>query len=155
MSKSWLLWDNPNAPTKYGETTIYLAEADGHTEIIEILTPWTDNPNDPKRWVTSIHGAASRGHTEIVKILSNQNVSKLCIIDRNNNWNINVASNCNVKMLFKNVREFKSLDKLQTQFSFDLVFLQASQTIFQFRFALFNLETDEIAKNMLIMILIS
>ena len=29
------VWDNPNAPTKYGETPIYLAEAGGHTEIID------------------------------------------------------------------------------------------------------------------------
>ena len=51
---------------------------------------------------------------------------------------------------------FESLHKLQTQFFFWFSSENFANNIyFQFRFALFNLETDEIAKNMLMMILIS
>ena len=42
----------------------------GHTEIVKILAPLTDNPNAPnKNGNTLILYAASNGHTEIVKIL--------------------------------------------------------------------------------------
>ena len=48
-----------------------MASRFGHTEIVKILCPLTDNPNASKRNVdTPIHMAASKGHTEIVKILA-------------------------------------------------------------------------------------
>ena len=50
---------------------------EGHTEIVKILAPLTDNPND-----TSINGkipidyAKEFGHTDIVKILESFQTSK-------------------------------------------------------------------------------
>ena len=42
----------------------------GHTEIIKICAPLTDNPNAPnKNGLTPIYMAAMNRHTEIVKIL--------------------------------------------------------------------------------------
>ena len=41
------LTDNPNAPNKYGDTPIYWAAREGHTEIVKFLAPLTDNPNAP------------------------------------------------------------------------------------------------------------
>ena len=51
-------------------TPIYMAAENGHTEIVKILAPLTDNPNAPDEdgW-TPIHRAADNGHIEIVKIL--------------------------------------------------------------------------------------
>ena len=43
----------------------------GHSEIVKILVPLTDNPNAPNRnGETPIHLAGLEGHTEIIKILS-------------------------------------------------------------------------------------
>ena len=43
----------------------------GHTEIVKILAPLTDNPNAPnKDGKTPIYLAAWNGHTEIVNILA-------------------------------------------------------------------------------------
>ena len=43
----------------------------GHTEIVKILAPLTDNPNARKNnGKTPIHEAAENGHTQIVKILA-------------------------------------------------------------------------------------
>ena len=43
----------------------------GHTEIVKILAPLTDNPNNPDEdGRTPIYQAARNGHTEIVKILA-------------------------------------------------------------------------------------
>ena len=43
----------------------------GHTKIVKILAPLTDNPNAPNDFGdTPIHWAAKFGHTEIVKILA-------------------------------------------------------------------------------------
>ena len=67
-----LFIDNYNAfnqKGKYGR--IYEAAIYGHTEIVRILAPLTDNPNAPDiDGETPIDRAASRGHTEIVKILT-------------------------------------------------------------------------------------
>ena len=42
----------------------------GHTEIVKILTPLTDNPNAPNiHGDTPIYWAAWNGHSEIVEIL--------------------------------------------------------------------------------------
>ena len=61
----------PNAPNKSGLTPIYNATAKGHTEIVKILAPLTDNPNAPDvHGVTPICTAAAKGHTKIVKILA-------------------------------------------------------------------------------------
>ena len=44
---------------------------EGHTEIVKILVPLTDNPNAPNNHgYTPIHKAAWHGNTEIVKILA-------------------------------------------------------------------------------------
>ena len=54
-----------------GFTPIYWAANNGHTEIVKILAPLTDNPNAPdKNGKTPIHWAAQIGHTETVKILT-------------------------------------------------------------------------------------
>ena len=43
----------------------------GHTKIVKILAPLTDNPNAPdKEGGTPIHWAAYTGHIEIVEILA-------------------------------------------------------------------------------------
>ena len=43
----------------------------GHTEIVKILAPLTDNPNTPDEdGKTPIYQAADKEHTEIVKILT-------------------------------------------------------------------------------------
>ena len=48
-----------------------MAAENGHTEIVKILAPLTDNPNAPdENGRTPIHWAAYYGHTEIVKILA-------------------------------------------------------------------------------------
>ena len=49
--------DNPNAPENNGTTPIHIAALHGHTEIVKILIPLTDNP---------IHWAARYGHTEFL-----------------------------------------------------------------------------------------
>ena len=52
-------------------TPIYWAAKNGHTEIVKILAPLTDNPNAPNKYgETPIHKAAKNGHREIVKILA-------------------------------------------------------------------------------------
>ena len=43
------LTDNPNAPNIFGETPIYEAACNGHTEIVKFLAPLTDNPNAPNK----------------------------------------------------------------------------------------------------------
>ena len=55
----------------YVRTPIFSAASNGHTEIVKILAPLTDNPNAPDYLGrTPIYRAAYKGHTEIVKILS-------------------------------------------------------------------------------------
>ena len=52
-------------------TPIYQVAKNGHTEIVKILAPLTDNPNAPNNnGETPIHEAAYIGHAEIVKILA-------------------------------------------------------------------------------------
>ena len=48
-----------------------MAACKGNTEIVKILAPLTDNPNDPdySGW-TPIYMATCKGNTEIVKILA-------------------------------------------------------------------------------------
>ena len=38
---------NPNAPNKLGDTPIHCAAYYGHTKIVKILAPLTDNSNAP------------------------------------------------------------------------------------------------------------
>ena len=50
-------------------TPIHHAAQNGHTEMVKILAPLTENPNALDGFgLTPIHHAASYGHTEIVKI---------------------------------------------------------------------------------------
>ena len=64
------LTDNPNAPNKVGETSIYWAVHKGHTEIVKILALLIDNPNAPDEvGKTPIYEAAWRvliSHNKIV-----------------------------------------------------------------------------------------
>ena len=60
------LTDNPNTPDNDKDTPINEAAHKGHTEIIKILAPLTDNPNDSMYDGTT----TMNGHTEIVKILA-------------------------------------------------------------------------------------
>ena len=61
----------PNALVEDGSTPIYRAAWCGHTEIVKILAPLTDNPNNSDEdGRTPIYQAARNGHTEIVKILA-------------------------------------------------------------------------------------
>ena len=54
-----------------GTTPIYEAVHRGHTEIVKVLAPLTDNPNAPNKWgTTPIRWAVQNGHQEIVKILA-------------------------------------------------------------------------------------
>ena len=60
-----------------GNTPIYWSRSayKGHTEIVEILAPFTDNLNAPdENGCTLIYRAAvaQNGHTEIVKIMAQQ-----------------------------------------------------------------------------------
>ena len=60
-----------------GETPIYKAAWNGHTEIVKILVPLTDNLNAPaKDGDTPISMAMRRGNTEIVQILESFKTSK-------------------------------------------------------------------------------
>ena len=62
---------NPNAPNKLGDTPIHCAAYYGHTEIVKILAPLTNNHNAPDvNGMTPIMWARKEGHTEIVKILA-------------------------------------------------------------------------------------
>ena len=55
----------------FGQIPVNQAACNGHTEIVKILAPLTDNPNAPdKNGKTPIHWAAQIGHTETVKILT-------------------------------------------------------------------------------------
>ena len=59
--------DNPNAPVKVGFTTpIYWAAFMGHTEIVKILAPLTDNPNAP-----------NNGGTTPIEIAKNAEIRKI------------------------------------------------------------------------------
>ena len=52
-------------------TPVHQAVQNGHTEIVKILAPLTDNPNAPDdNGNTPIHNAAFNGHTKIVNILA-------------------------------------------------------------------------------------
>ena len=52
-------------------TPIYQVAKNGHTEIVKILAPLTDNPNAPnENGHTPINWAAQNGHTEIIIILA-------------------------------------------------------------------------------------
>ena len=63
--------DNPNAPNKKGDTPIYLAACNGHTEIVKILVPLADHLNVlSSTGDTAIQRAAMQGYTEIVQILA-------------------------------------------------------------------------------------
>ena len=59
-----------NYPGNDGETPIFVAASNGHTEIVKFLIGYGANRNAPKYngW-TPMHIAARNGHTEIVKIL--------------------------------------------------------------------------------------
>ena len=75
LSESWppLQTILPNTLNEHGHgwTQISRAALNGHTEIVKILAPLTDNPNTPERnGRTPIYKAAWKGHTEIVKILA-------------------------------------------------------------------------------------
>ena len=49
-----------------GQTAIYLAASNGHTDIVKTLAPLTDNPNAPNAdGRTPILTAAFKGHTLI------------------------------------------------------------------------------------------
>ena len=65
------LTNNPNAPNKYGDSPIHMAENNGNIGIVKILAPLTDNPNaadeDGK---TPIYYAACLGNTEILIIFA-------------------------------------------------------------------------------------
>ena len=51
--------DKPNVPNRYGETPIYLAAHQGHSEIVIILSPLTGDPNTSDNdGKTPIHWAA-------------------------------------------------------------------------------------------------
>ena len=63
------LTDNPNASNNSGYTPIHLAARCGHTEIVKILAPLSDNPNANNNGTTPIHDAALNRHTSIFKIL--------------------------------------------------------------------------------------
>ena len=77
---------DPNAPDKDGNTPIHFAAMEGHLDVVKALIAFVYPPNvKNKLGKTPIYYASMNGYAEIVKILSNQNVSKLCIIDRNNN----------------------------------------------------------------------
>ena len=50
---------------------LYWAAFAGHTEIVKILAPLTNNPNAPNKvGKTPISWAEFRGHTEIIEILT-------------------------------------------------------------------------------------
>ena len=50
---------------------IWFAASDGHTEIVKVLAPLTNNPNAPNEvGITPIYKAAAWGYTEIVEILA-------------------------------------------------------------------------------------
>ena len=71
------LTDNPNSPTKWGDTPIYLAASNGHTEIVKILAPLTNNHNVPDgNGMTPIKWALNEGHTEILYFLALLNLKK-------------------------------------------------------------------------------
>ena len=58
-------------------TPIHKAVWFGHTEIVKILVPLTDNPNAPNNFgMTPIYKAAQCNNTEIVKILKSFKSSK-------------------------------------------------------------------------------
>ena len=60
-----------------GQTAIYLAVSNGHTDIVKALAPLTDNPNAPNAdGRTPILTTAFKGHTEIVKTLAPLAVAK-------------------------------------------------------------------------------
>ena len=59
-----------NYPYNDGETPIFVAASNGHTEIVKFLVGYGANRNAPKyNGFTPMHMAAWNGHTEIVRIL--------------------------------------------------------------------------------------
>ena len=62
-------YDNSISECKYGMTLIHWAAYGGNIEIVKVLAPLTDNPDD-HNGRTPIAWASDRGHTEIVKILA-------------------------------------------------------------------------------------
>ena len=55
--------DEKNPRNKLGETPLHEAARNGHTEIVKIMAPLTDNPNSPaNNGVTPIHEAAWNGN---------------------------------------------------------------------------------------------
>ena len=85
------IYTNPIVQDEFNEK-IYWAARNGHTEIVKVLAPLSDNPNEPKiQGCTPINVAARNGHTKIVKILAsltdNPNVA-----DKNGNTPISSAA---------------------------------------------------------------
>ena len=71
LSKSWLLWQTIPMLQICMDTPQFIWQ-NGHTEIVKILAPLTDNPNAPNEFgfTTPISLAAGNGHTKIIKILA-------------------------------------------------------------------------------------
>ena len=79
--------DKPNVPNRYGETTIYLAAHQGHSEIVIILSPLTGDPNTSDNdGKTPIHWAARHGHTDIWN-LSKRLTNRMLEIQHSTNRN--------------------------------------------------------------------
>ena len=64
--------DNPNESNNVGETPIYAAAKNGHVEVIKVLAPLADKPDERNEvdGVTPIYAAAVNGHADIIKILA-------------------------------------------------------------------------------------
>ena len=68
LSKSWPLWQTIlNAPNQYGSTPIFKAAWFGHTEIVKILAPLTDDINAPNDYEETPSSVAK--NDEILRIL--------------------------------------------------------------------------------------
>ena len=84
-----------------------MAAKKGHTEIVKILVPLTDNPNAPnKDGDTPIHVAACAGNTEIVKILipltDNPNA-----LNNDGETPFSIARNAEIHKILKSFNTFK------------------------------------------------
>ena len=66
--------NNPNAPSIFGPTPIYIASKHGHVNAIKILAPLVEYPNDSctdydGNVYTPIQIAKKNGHIHIVEII--------------------------------------------------------------------------------------